>query len=123
LADTALRLGAADDLLPWYQVAKALAEYRQEHFAGAADWAQKALSKAGKIPERDVEATAVLAMAQYHSQQSGQAPATLAKGIEITETSLPKLDDGELGDVWIDCIIAHTLLDEAKALILPPKEQ
>jgi hypothetical protein len=59
----------------------------------------------------------VLAMAQYRSKQADEAGATLAKGVEIAERRLPKLDSGDLGDSWLDWIIAHVFLCEAKALI------
>ena len=116
-ADTAVTAGKDSGAFPWFQFCKGLAEYRQGHLAGAVDWTQKALSRLGDIPERDVEAYMVLAMAQYRSKQAGEAGATLAKGVEIAERKLPKLDSGCLGGGWIDWIIAHALLKEAKALI------
>ena len=50
------------------------------------------------------------------------ASATLAKAVEIAETKLPKLDSGDLGVGWrwLDWIIAHALMREAKALIQSP---
>jgi hypothetical protein len=56
-------------------------------------------------------------MAQHCSKQADEANAALAKGVEIAESNLPKLDSGDLGDGWIDWIIAHALMREAKALI------
>jgi len=35
----------------------------------------------------------------------------------ISDTELPKLDSGELGDSWIDWIIVHARSREATALI------
>jgi hypothetical protein len=66
---------------------------------------------------RDVEAYMVLALAQYGSGQLAQAQATLAKGIETAEARLPKLDGGDLEDGWIDRIVAHILMTEAKGFI------
>jgi hypothetical protein len=103
--------------LPWFQFCKGLAEYRQGHFAGAVDWTQKALSHAGDRPKRDVGAYMALAMAQYRSKQADEARTALAKGVEIAETKLPKLESGDLGDDWLDWIIAHVLMREARALI------
>jgi hypothetical protein len=98
-------------------LAKGLAEYRQERFASATDWMQQVLSRAGPTPERDAAAWLVLALAQHQLKQTNEAGASLAKGREIIEAKLPKLDSGNLGEDWDDLIIAHALLDEAKALI------
>jgi hypothetical protein len=61
----------------------------------------------------------VLAMAQQQLKQPDEARKAFAKGIEIEETKLPKLDSGDLGTGWYwrDWIIAHALMSEAKALI------
>ena len=41
----------------------------------------------------------------------------MAKGLDIANTKLPRLENGALGDSWADCILAHALLDEARALL------
>ena len=46
-----------------------------------------------------------------------QARATLAKGVEIATTKLPKLESGDLSEKWAQWLIAHALMREAKALI------
>jgi Flp pilus assembly protein TadD len=117
LAETAVSTVANHTDMTWFQLAKGLAEYRQGHFAAAVDWMRKVLSLAGDSLNRDVEAYMVLAMAQHGSKQDDEANAALAKGVEIAESKLPKLDGGDLGDGWIDWIIAHALMREAKALI------
>ena len=78
---------------------------------------QKVMSRAGENPIRDVQAYSVLAMAQLQLQQTNAARATLAKAVEIEETKLPRLDSGDLGGGWRDWIIAHALLNEARALV------
>ena len=35
----------------------------------------------------------------------------------MAETKLRKLDSGDLGDGWLDWIIAHVLMSEAKAML------
>jgi hypothetical protein len=40
----------------------------------------------------------------------------LGRGAEI-EQKLPKLESGDIGEGWVDWIIAHALMSEAKALI------
>jgi hypothetical protein len=41
----------------------------------------------------------------------------LRSGAEIINKELPALDSGDIGEDWIDWIIAHALLREAQALI------
>jgi len=48
---------------------------------------------------------------------SEQARAALAKGIEVVKSRLPKLEDGDIGEGWLDWIIAQTLMKEAGDLI------
>jgi WD40 repeat protein len=116
MADTAVAQGQHRPYLPWDQFCKGLAEYRQGRFASAADWMGTVLTNAGSILERDTEAYMVLAMSQHHLRQIEQARASLAKGSQI-EQKLPKLESGHLGEHWMDWIIAHALMREAKAMI------
>jgi tetratricopeptide (TPR) repeat protein len=120
LADTAVSAGKDSNDLPWFQFCKGLAEYRQGRFTSAVDWAQKALSHPGDPAVRDVESFMILAMAQRRSNSSGDARASLAKGVEIADRKLPKLASGDLGDGWLDWTIAELLMREAKALIEGP---
>jgi eukaryotic-like serine/threonine-protein kinase len=113
--DTAVTLDKHSANLPWLQFCKGMAEYRQGHFTNTVEWTQRALATAS--PNRDVEAYAVLAMAQQRLRQVDESRATLAKAIEIERTKLPKLDSGDLGENWMDWIIAHVLLREAQTLI------
>jgi hypothetical protein len=115
LANIAVHQGTNRAEMPWFQLTKGLAEYRLGHFSNAVEWTQKV--PIGGIPERDVEAYSVLAMAHYHLHQLDESHAVLAKGVEIADTKLPKLENGGLDDAWVDWIIAHALMDEAKALI------
>jgi hypothetical protein len=87
LADAAVALGKQRDELPWFEISKALAEYRQEHFAGAASWAQQTLANAGHL-ERDATAYAVLAMAQWRLKQYEVARLALSKATEIVDENL-----------------------------------
>jgi Flp pilus assembly protein TadD len=117
MAETAVNAPTNHSSMIWFRFAKGLAEYRQGRFGSAVEWTQKVLSRQGADPERDVEAYMVLAMAQYRSGQADEARITLAKGVEIAEKKLPRLDSGDLGDGWLDWIIAQELMREAKALI------
>jgi eukaryotic-like serine/threonine-protein kinase len=117
LAETAVSIGATEELVAYYQFAKGLADYRQDRFDSAADWERKVLSKEGIDHQRDVQAYMVLAMASHQLNQRDQARAALEKGGKIAETKLPKLESADLGSEWHDWIIAHALMREAKALI------
>jgi len=68
---------------------------------------------------RYVQSYVVLAMAQQQLKQPEEATKAFAKRLEIEEAKLPKLDSGDLGTGWYwrDWIIAHALMNEAKALI------
>ena len=50
---------------------------------------------------------------------SEEARAALTKGAEIVNTKLLKLENSPLDENWVDWLIAHILLREAQALILP----
>ncbi len=116
LADTAVTRGGADGN-PFLPFCKSLAEYRQGHFADAITWARKALAREGANPRRDVGAYAVLAMAHHQLNQRDPARAALAQSAHLAATRLAPLASGDIGDGWIDWIIAHALLREATALV------
>lgn len=100
----------------WFQCCKGLADYRQNHFTRAADWMTTVLTNGGSFLEVDTTAYMVLAMSQWRLQHIEQARAALAAGTEA-EQKLGRLDSGNLGEEWIDWIIAESLMREAKALI------
>ena len=124
LADVAATLGQGYEMEPWAQLCKGLAEYRQGRYASALTWVGKALGPGEKGTRRDVECYMVMAMAQHHLMQIEQARLSLAKGIRILEAKVPLLEGGDLGDGWVDWLIAHALMREARALIetsAPPR--
>jgi tetratricopeptide (TPR) repeat protein len=116
--------------LTWFQCCKGLADYRQGNFIGAIEWMQKVLASSGNpqapipmasgtdiSPARDVQALAVLAMAQYKLNDPDRARATFSKAQELAETKTSKLQSGDLGNEWSEWIIAQSLLREAGDLI------
>jgi tetratricopeptide (TPR) repeat protein len=117
LADVAVMLGSQSEYFPWFELCKGLAEYRQEHFDGAAEWSQKALTKQSQPLERDACAYLVLAMAQMKAGRHSAARVAFRTGAEIVEKKLPNLNSDDLGVQWVDVIIANILMREAKALI------
>jgi serine/threonine protein kinase len=102
------------------QLIMGLAEYRQGHYAVAADWLGKALAGSGQDAAREAQACAALAMAQQQLKQPDNARATLAKGAQIVDAKLPKLESGDIGPGWTQWIMARVLMREAAALINTP---
>ena len=125
LADIAAAAKYADGNLAWREFVKGLAEYRQGHFANAAEWQRKVLLAGSQqaLPgwtreaERNRAAAAyfVLAMAYQESKQTAEAQAALSRGIEIVQTQFPSPNGGDLGRDWPDLLIARILLREAQA--------
>jgi serine/threonine protein kinase len=102
------------------QCTRGLAEYRQGNFTNAVEWVQKSITRA--LARRDdvqwhfMEAYAVLAMAQHQLGQNAEAKDSMKNSAGV-EANMSKLDGGDIGHDWIDWIIAHKLLEEAKTLI------
>jgi tetratricopeptide (TPR) repeat protein len=119
LAETAVEVGNSNSVLAWFQCVKGLAEYRQGHFAGAADWMGKVLINPGN-PFLESHALLVLAMAQYQLRQAGQARASFAKAVTFQGTKLPKLENGDTGWDWVNLLIERALMKEATELIQKP---
>jgi tetratricopeptide (TPR) repeat protein len=117
LGDAAAASETAQADFHWIQLTKGLAEYRRGHFCAAADWARRALSKAGADPLTDVQAFMVLGMAQQQLKKGAEAQDTFAKGLQLADTKLPKLENGDISDGWNDWIIAHALMREASGLV------
>jgi serine/threonine protein kinase len=120
LARRALEAGTNDSHFCESELTMGLSEYRQGHYAGAADWFGKALAGSGQNADCEVQACAALAMAQQQLKQTDNARATLAKGMQIVATQLPKLESGDLGSEWRQWIMARVLMREATALIDAP---
>jgi eukaryotic-like serine/threonine-protein kinase len=116
LAETAVTVGKNDPSLPFFQFVKGFAEYRQDHFASAIEWEQKAFATP-RVDFRDAEAWMVLAMAYDQLKRTDEAHNALAKGIEIINRHVPKPESGYIGRDWNDWLIAQALMKEAKELI------
>jgi serine/threonine protein kinase len=115
LADLTVTKGKDRSTFPFYQVCKALAEFRQGHFEAAAEWARKA--NESKFPYVTAEAGAILAMAQHQLKQPEAARASLASARAAFDDQLPKPDSGDLGSDWRDWIISQSLIEEATQLL------
>jgi serine/threonine-protein kinase len=116
-AEVAVTSCKLDWLVPYVQFCKGLAEFRQGHFSEAKEWTRRTLERAGIPGKLRLCATMVQAMALDQLTKVDEARAALAEGVQFAETKMPKSGSGDLGEDWIDWIIAHALLREAKALI------
>jgi WD40 repeat protein len=117
LAGLAVTLGRTNGYLPYFQLAKGLAEYRQGRFAEAADYMEQVLPKSKNIIFLQAQASLVNAMALHRLGRAEPARLALAAGVELIESKLPKINSGDLGVSWTDWIICHQLTAEAKALV------
>ncbi|MDB6017457.1 MAG: serine/threonine protein kinase with repeat [Pedosphaera sp.] len=119
LADTAVTHGIGDqNAIPFFQDCKALAEYRQGHYAEAVEWAQKPL----KIPGVYVHghAYAVLAMAYWRLGEKDEARAMLARGNTLAPPLMPPSIAEDPTNAWLAWLYAQIQLAEATALIESP---
>jgi tetratricopeptide (TPR) repeat protein len=103
------------DALPFFEVCKALSEYRQGHYEIAIEWAQLPLKVAGNYSHG--HAYAVLAMANWRLGNPDEARAMLAKGQELAPRNMPPGIAGEPGNAWQAWLFARIQLDEAGALM------
>ena len=121
LASNAVALGASEPHQANRQLLLGLAEYRQGHFAEAADWAAKALSDASELgATATAQANAVLAMARQQLNHPDDARAALDKGQQILDTKMPKPESADLGAQWPNWMTARLLLREARSLVPAP---
>ncbi len=113
MVDTALAADSPHKSRGDAQFVKGLAEYRLGHFASAVEWLKKVAPEKGHW-NRNVEVQTVLAMAQHQLGQMAEARTTLADAVQTADRTLDKLGEG-LDREWNDWIIAHLLMDEARA--------
>jgi tetratricopeptide (TPR) repeat protein len=118
LADLPVTVGKEDqDAMPFFQVCKALAEYRRGQYDQAVEWAQQPLKIPGNLSNG--HAYAVLAMADWQLGKQAEARAALARGEEAAPRSMPASIAEDPGDAWQAWLFARIQLDEANALIQP----
>lgn len=118
LAGLTVTNGAEDaSALPFFEICKALAEYRQGHYAAAADWALR--SAGSDRTEAQPHAAAVLALADWQLGKQADARDLVAR----IEARVPRIMPAEVvedaGTPWVAWLYARVQLDEAEALIRP----
>jgi tetratricopeptide (TPR) repeat protein len=117
MADVAVAAGPNHSSAAFFRFAKGLCEFRQGDFTSASDSMEQVLTRAGEYDFRDAQAYMVLAMCRHQLNQPKEARAALAKGNEIANVNLPRIERGNVGVHWFDWITAHALQREAIALI------
>jgi len=119
LADQAFKLGQNSYRASNLRFIKGLAEYRAGQYASAIDWVSKSIGQPTLFrgPRPDAAAYLVMAMAHHQLKRSVEARAALAKGADIVDAKLLKVENAALDENWVDWLIAHILLREARALI------
>jgi len=116
LADFTVTQGARDqNAMPFFEVCKALSEYRQGHYDAALEWAQRPLKIEGNYSHG--HAYAVLAMANWRLGRIDEARADLARGNDLAPPSMPAAIAEDSGFAWQAWLFARIQLDEAAALI------
>jgi serine/threonine protein kinase/tetratricopeptide (TPR) repeat protein len=116
LADLPVTQGADDHLaMPYFEVCKALSEYRQENYDEAVAWAQKPLKIAGNYSHG--HACAILAMAYWRLGKTDNATNMLARGNELAPPHMPAEIANDPGNSWLAWLYARIQLAEATALI------
>ena len=111
LASRAVTLGNGDG---YFQPCKVLSEYRQGSFAGAVEWTEKSL-KGSEVFAR-AKGYAALAMSQWRLGLKDAAQATLSEGNKLAQ-DISSNQAVDLGDKWLDWLIARILLNEASVVI------
>lgn len=100
-----------------FQFVKGLVEYRQGRFESVLEWTRKSLAASGTNYTTCVSAGAVLATAQQQLKQPEESRKHLAQAVELSETKLPKLESGDVGENWPEWLIARILLREANEIL------
>ncbi len=115
LADLAVTAGAGSPLLPWYQLARGMAAYRDGQFDLAADWLRAAHeSNTNKEAGPTIELFRAMAEARLGQRQAARSRLDAAR--RALEESTPPSSD--LGASWPDWLIGRIALREAEALIV-----
>jgi serine/threonine protein kinase/tetratricopeptide (TPR) repeat protein len=112
LADRALAAGPEYEWYAYFQLVKALAEYRQGRWDSSAELAKAAATRLPSHSAVTVPAQLLQAMVQYRKGQTTLAQKTLAGAVSA-------ISGNEASAVSGDAWICHILRREAETLILP----
>jgi hypothetical protein len=103
--------------MPYFEVCKALAQYRLGRYEEALSWAERTANS--NFAYAKAHAYAVMAMANWQLKRADKAHEMLAKGDELATKERPGQDFEKIGDDWLGWLFSRILLDEAGALVNP----
>jgi tetratricopeptide (TPR) repeat protein len=118
LANRAVALGNRDGGMGYFQACKALSDYREGRFSEAVGWAEKARETWEAFAR--ARGCAVVAMAQWRLGLKDVARATLSEGDKLVPniSSTGEIEGAvDLGNNWLNLLLARIQLDEARSLI------
>jgi tetratricopeptide (TPR) repeat protein len=122
LADLPVTFGIGDKgAMPYFQICKALSEYRQGHYAQALEWGQKTLGSLTVASH--AHASAIVAMACWKLGREEEARAMFAKGDQLAPKEMPFRVADDPDNAWLAWLYARIQLDETAALIQPASTQ
>ena len=119
LAEAAVTQGKNHDHRRSFQLAKAMAEYRCGRFAESATFAKQVLESRSRVTYREIQANAILAMAEQRLTHTREAHSALARA-DALAADWPKVDGSDpnvdFGEEWSNTLMGTFLLREAHAL-------
>ena len=118
LAARAVNLSDKGAWVHWRLMTRGLAEYRSGRCHDALQ--TEALAQKAAVNERELNTPAceadtyfISAMAHAKLSQRDRARADLEHALQIVQTKLPKLDNGDLGQRWFDTLMSNIIMREA----------
>ena len=116
LADATVFKTQAGPVREWFELARALVQYRAERFKSAAETIANSVPLQGN--QRDASALSILAMSQFRLGKVDEARTALSNAQRIISTKMPKVEKGEtFGDDWHDWLHAQILCREAEQVL------
>ena len=116
MAESAIVFAGNNPGMAYFQLAKAVAQYRLGRFTEALEWAEKSFGNNSEAPAQ-ANACAIIAMAHWQLGHTDLARECLIKGNKLTPNFQPMGDNEEIGGAWVAWLFARIQLDEAAALI------
>jgi tetratricopeptide (TPR) repeat protein len=101
--------------ITWFEVTKALAEYREGRFASALEWLRRALARPGESPDREALAETIRALAWQASGQSAASKAALERSFRIFPPET-LASGSDLGRDWVSRVFVNVLQREAVSM-------
>jgi WD40 repeat protein/tRNA A-37 threonylcarbamoyl transferase component Bud32 len=116
LAEFAVTRGANTSILPYFQLALALAAYRQENYQAAETWLRQALAGSASW-NLTVPSYLILAMSQHRRGRIQEAQASLTLARRLFDQQAPRSDSDAFTGLWNDGLMCQVLQREAEAVL------